>query len=167
MQKEEDLNDIVRNFEIVIFIRLLRILSLLYELKTFRIIISTISNLLGPFYALLIVQFTIFYLFAVLGIAVFGGRVAIDTPEIKNDEGVPDTYYLDNFNDMGASFVTLFALMVVNNWYINVKMYTDITGTKNVRFFFIIFYYLCVVIGLNIVIAFAIDMYSSIERLEE
>ena len=46
-------------------------------------------------------------------------------------------------------------------------MYVDTSETKNVRIFFIIFYYLSVVIGLNIVIAFAIDMFGAIERLEE
>lgn len=62
-------------FELVIFIRLTRILSLLYELKTFRIIIETIKNLLGPFYTLLLVQFTIFYVFGMTGILWLGGRV--------------------------------------------------------------------------------------------
>jgi len=164
---QESINDIVKLFEVVIFIRLLRILSLLYELKTFRIIIETIMNLLGPFYSLLLVQFTIFYAFGLLGIAMYGGKIAINSPQVAHDQSVPDTYYLDNFNDLGASFVTLFALMVVNNWYVIVQMYVDITGTKYTRLFFIAFYYLCVVIGLNIVIAFAIDMYSSIERLED
>jgi hypothetical protein len=45
-------------------------------------------------------------------------------------------------------------------------MYVDVTGSKLTRVFFITFYYLSVVIGLNIVIAFAIDMFGSIERLE-
>lgn len=45
-------------------------------------------------------------------------------------------------------------------------MYTDITGSNVYRFYFVAFYYFCVVIGLNIVVAFAIDMYNSIERLD-
>jgi len=45
----------LKSFELVIFIRLTRILSLLYEMKTFRVIIETIKNLLGPFYTLLLV----------------------------------------------------------------------------------------------------------------
>jgi len=50
---------------------------------------------------------------------------------------------------------------------VNVQMYVDITGTSYTRFFFVVFYYLCVVIGLNIVVAFAIDMFNSIERLDQ
>lgn len=45
----------LKAFELVIFIRLTRVLTLLYELKTFRVIIETIKNLLGPFYTLLLV----------------------------------------------------------------------------------------------------------------
>jgi hypothetical protein len=50
-----DFNYSLKLFELVVFIRLLRILTLLYEIQTFRIIIETIKNLLGPFYSLLLV----------------------------------------------------------------------------------------------------------------
>jgi hypothetical protein len=43
----------------------------------------------------------------------------------------------------------------------------DITSTTATRFFFVAFYYISVVIGLNIVVAFAIDMFSAISRLDE
>ena len=35
------------------------------------------------------------------------------------------------------------------------------------RFYFGLFYYFSVVIGINIVVAFTIDMYSSVERLDQ
>lgn len=50
-----DYNYSLKLFELVVFVRLLRVLSLLYEMQTFRIIIETIKNLLGPFYSLLLV----------------------------------------------------------------------------------------------------------------
>ena len=97
----------------------------------------------------------------------FGGKIKSNTPEIINDDSTPDIYIYNNFNDLASSFVTMFELMVVNNWYVNTNMYVDITGTNWTRIYFVIFYYLCVVIGLNIVIAFAIDMYNAIERLDK
>ena len=39
-------------------------------------------------------------------------------------------------------------------------------GNKYYRFYFCAFYYFSVVIGINIIVAFAIDMYSSVERLD-
>ena len=73
-----------------------------------------------------------------------------------------------NFNDLMSSIITLFVLIVVNNWYVIVAMCVDIKGGNLfVRYFFVIFYYFGVIIGLNIIIAFAIDMYAAVQRLEE
>ena len=91
-----------------------------------------------------------------------------DSPEIINDSGVPDNYYLINFNDLMSSYITLFILIVVNNWYVIVAMCVDIMGGQTIwRYFFIVFYYFGVIIGLNIIIAFAIDMYAAVLRLED
>jgi len=49
----------------------------------------------------------------------FGGKIRSDTPEIRNDDSTPDLYALNNFNDMISSYITLFELMVVNNWFIS------------------------------------------------
>ena len=73
-----------------------------------------------------------------------------------------------NFNCLMSSFVTLFALMVVNNWQFICLMFEVVTGfTWPVRLYFMLFYYLGVLIGYNVLIAFAIDIYSSVTRLEE
>ena len=73
-----------------------------------------------------------------------------------------------NFNDLMSSIITLFVLIVVNNWYVIVAMCVDIKGGNTLyRYFFVVFYYFGVIIGLNIIIAFAIDMYAAVLRLEE
>lgn len=73
-----------------------------------------------------------------------------------------------NFNDLMSSLITLFVLIVVNNWYVIVAMCVDIkNGNTMVRYFFVVFYYFGVIIGLNIIIAFAIDMYAAVKRLED
>lgn len=58
----------------------------------------------------------------------FGGYVKEDSPSISHDSSIPDYYYLINFNDLVSSFVTLFILIVVNNWYVIVAMFVDIKG---------------------------------------
>jgi len=42
-----------------------------------------------------------------------------------------------------------------------------VTGTTSTRWFFVAFYYFCVVIGIKMVVAFAIDMFGAISRLDE
>ena len=54
-------------FEMVIFVRMLKLLTLLYEIKTLRIIIETMRNLLKPLLYLCGTLLTIYYLFAQLG----------------------------------------------------------------------------------------------------
>lgn len=78
---------------------------------------------------------------------------------------MPNDYNLVNFNDMISAFVTLWALMIVNNWMVIVSMYCQVMGNNWYRLYFCIFYYFSVVIGINIIVAFAIDMYASVERL--
>lgn len=85
-----------------------------------------------------------------------------------SDASIPDNYFLCNFNDLVSSLVTLFILIVVNNWYVIVEMCVDIMdGNTLYRIYFIIWFYFGVIIGLNIIVAFAIDMYSAFERLNK
>mmetsp|Transcript_13705 Transcript_13705/g.23372 ORF Transcript_13705/g.23372 Transcript_13705/m.23372 type:complete len:337 (-) Transcript_13705:187-1197(-) len=158
---------IVKVFELIIFIRALKLMTLLYEVRNMRIIIETMRNLVMPLLNLLGVLLIIYYFFALLGMFMFGGRIRKGMPEIVNDPGIPDNYYLDNFNDLLSSLITLFTLMVVNNWMVQVQMYVAVMGSTSYRLFFGCFYYFSVIIGINIVVAFTIDMYSSVERLDQ
>ena len=146
---------------------MLKLLTLLYEIKTTRIIIETMRNLIKPLTYLFGVILFIYYTFSLIGMFLFGGLVKKNDPLILNDSGIPDDYYLLNFNDLISSFVTLFALMIVNNWMVIVYMYQVFMGTPWVKIYFGLFYYFSVVIGINIAVAFAIDMYCSVIRLDE
>ena len=164
----QNYNYTVKILEVIVFIRMLKLLTLLYEIKTMRVIFETLKNLLGPLNNLIIVMMTIFYVFAQLGMIIFGGQIRKNSTQIVHDSSIPDNYYLINFNDLMSSYVTLFILIVVNNWYVIVAMCVDIKGGNTLyRYFFVIFYYFGVIIGLNIIIAFAIDMYAAVQRLEE
>ena len=161
-------NNIVKLLEIVIFIRLWKILSLLYEIKSMRVVMETMRNLVTPLVNLGGVLFTIYYLFALIGMAIFGGKVQKNMKVIVGDTSIPDIYHLDNFNDLLTSIITLFTLMIVNNWMVTVQMFVDVMNNNSYyRWYFVAFYYFSVIIGINIVVAFAIDMYTSVERLDD
>ncbi|CDW71336.1 two-pore calcium channel [Stylonychia lemnae] len=160
--------NVIKIFEIVAIVRVLRLSIYLYEVRSFRIIIEALRTLLVPFSSLLSVQFSLFYFYALLGMLMFGGKVRTDSPQIRNNDSTPDLYSLNNFNDMISSYVTLFELMVVNNWYISTEMYVNISGGNNfVLLYFVTFYNWGVLVGLNIIVAFAIDMYGAVERLDK
>ena len=162
-----DFNTLVKFFEIIIFVRMLKLLTLLYEVQTMRILIETIKNLISPLSNFLIIIMAIFYLFGLIGQFMFGGKIRTDSPALLHNSGVPDNFSLMNFNDTGASNITLFSLIIVNNWYVIVDLCVSIKGGDiYYRYYFMIFYYFGVIIGLNILIAFSIDMSSSVERLD-
>ena len=68
-----------------------------------------------------------------------------------------------NFNDFGASMVTLFHIMVVNNWFITCNMFIDINGNDFPKLFFVSFWILTVLIIFNLVISNIIEIYDSVE----
>jgi hypothetical protein len=58
--------------------------------------------------------------------------------------------------------------MVVNNWQFISLMYEEVFNWPwAVRLYFLLFYYCGVLIGYNILVAFAIDIYSSVKRLDD
>lgn len=73
-----------------------------------------------------------------------------------------------NFNDMFCAFYTMFALMIVNNWYVVVDIYIiEKDNDTTYRLYFLIFYYFAVIIGSNIFVAFILDMYDAVITLED
>lgn len=109
----------------------------------------------------------LYYLFAIIGDRAFGGLVSEDSEQIFRDQSIPNNYVKMNFNDTLASFITLFALTVVNNWFVIVNVIVRATDNNLYKFFFILFYILSVTMILNIVVAFVIDIYSSVEELND
>jgi len=76
--------------------------------------------MLEPIQTLAGVVFLIFYEFAVIGQFLFGGVIENDSILTPYDNG-GSFFTLMNFNDVFSSLVTLFALMIVNNWYVMVN----------------------------------------------
>jgi len=168
VQFSMSLNSLIKTYELIIFIRILKLLTLVYEIRAMRLIIETMRNMVTPLLYFLGVLFIIFYVFALIGMVLFGGKITRTSQTIMNNASVPNNYYLSNFNDLASSFVTLFSLMVVNNWMVTVQMYIDtMENDNNYLIFFVAFYYFSVIVGINILVAFTLDMYSSVERLDE
>lgn len=108
-----------------------------------------------------------FYIFAIPGIYFFGGLSSRFNKEILDDASIPDNYHLLNFNDFGSAMFTLYCFMIVNNWHIFTNMFVNLSGAnKYYRWFFVLFYYISVTLALTTLVAFVIDMYSSVEKLD-
>ncbi len=112
------------------------------------------------------VMFSIYYIYAFVGMVFFGGKIDFENEAIRNNDATPDIWALNNFNDFANSYLVLFELTVVCSWMITTEMYEQVIGTKWVLLYFVSFYIIGVLVGMNILVCFAIDMYQSIKRLD-
>ena len=63
-----------------------------------------------------------------------------------------------NFNDFGMSIVTLFHIMVVNNWWVTTNMLTDIAESNWPKVFVATFWVLIVLVIANLILANVIEI---------
>jgi hypothetical protein len=122
-------------------------------IRTFVSLVPSFSNLLG-------VLVVVFYLFSMLGITLFGGLVYAENSSIFSDTEVPPNYVYNNFNDFASSSIVLFELLVVNNWWVIARVFSNATDNY-AQWFFLGFYLVAPFIVLNILISFVIEMFNS------
>ena len=132
-------------------LRALRMLRLLASVERFNAIYRHFVRLLPAFSALFGALWALFYVYAELGIVIFGGRIRTDVA------GQPNVAYaLNNFNDFGSALVTLFELLVVNNW--NVIMDEAVAVSNDwARIYFISWFVLAVMVMSNLIVAHILD----------
>lgn len=71
-------NSYEKIFTFIIFIRALKMLTLMYEIKSLRIIVETMKNLVQPISNLSLVLLVVYWIFAILGMRLFGGKIRKD-----------------------------------------------------------------------------------------
>jgi hypothetical protein len=65
----------------------------------------------GPIFLVL----STIHIFVCIGMLLWSG--AVDTDELAMNENVEPLFYLNNFNSYGKGFVTIFNVLVVNDWH--------------------------------------------------
>ena len=94
-------------------------------------------------------------MYAQVGVLFYGGRLYQgDAYELSSGADVLYTYC--NFNDFGSAFVTLFELLVVNNWQVIMEEVAVVAGPWS-RTFFISWWLLSVLVMSNLLIAFILE----------
>ena len=104
---------------------------------------------------MLVSLYTLYYLFAQIGMLAFGGKITIDKAD---DAGL---FYLMNFNDFSCSLITLFHLSVVNNWYVTANLYCYVFGNSWPRLFFVLWWCVTVLVIQNLIVAFVLEIYAT------
>uniref|UniRef100_A0A8C0R2X9 Voltage-dependent calcium channel protein TPC1 n=1 Tax=Canis lupus dingo TaxID=286419 RepID=A0A8C0R2X9_CANLU len=159
-------------FYFIVVLRPLQLLRLFKLKKRYRNVLDTMFELLPRMASLGLTLLIFYYSFAIVGMEFFCG---ILYPNCCNTSTVSDAYrwlnhtvgnrtvvdegyyYLNNFDNILNSFVTLFELTVVNNWYIIMEGVTSQTSHWS-RLYFMTFYIVTMVV-MTIIVAFILEAF--------
>eukprot|EP00913_Durusdinium_trenchii_P029651 g27792.t1 len=90
--------------------------------------------------------FLVYYIFATVGVQLFGGLIDVHNPNLDHTGFAEAQYWPLNFNDFLSALVTLFCLMVVNNWYVVADGFMAVTSNYSAIFF------VCFFVSVNLVV---------------
>jgi len=100
------------------------------------------------------------YIFAIVGMELFAGRLDILNPDVAASAYGNDGFGTLSFDSLAESYVVLFYQLVVNNWVVIVDGLSAAFQSRWPRLYFILFYIVTVVIVLNMLLAFIIESFS-------
>ncbi|RLO07596.1 hypothetical protein DYB28_000406 [Aphanomyces astaci] len=144
--------------KVLLVARCLRLFRLIINIEQYRVFCMTWFRLLPFAKNLIVIMFCAMYMFALLGMQCFGGLIspAVMTTRFNDSAYTQDDYMANNFNDMASGIVTLFELIIVNNWFVLAEGHVLVTS-KVSRWFFIVYYVVSVTLLLNLVVASILD----------
>jgi two pore calcium channel protein len=152
---------------IIIILHLCRGLRLLALVKPMLTLFKLVGMLIPVFWQYLLVMFVVYYMFAVIGQYWFGGLIYTTNPILAGTNFASAAFWPLNFNDLPSGFVTLFALMIVNNWYEIAQGYMFVTYNSWAAAYFVIFFVIINLIVLNIVLALILEFNAAMESEDE
>ena len=161
--------------DVLLILRVLRIIKIFHGIDSFKMILNTIFHILPSLFTYVGVLFVFIYIFAIVGMESFKGRIQFFGPDtynttdpdkmwcgntaLKDSTFYKDKYCANNFNDIGSAFIVLFELLVVNQWHVITEGFVLATGSKATRIFFIFYHLISVILILNIFTAFVLEAF--------
>ncbi|XP_058220119.1 two pore calcium channel protein 1 isoform X3 [Rhododendron vialii] len=150
----------------LILARMLRFFRLLMHVQRYRAFLATFLSLIPSLMPYLGTIFCVMCIYCSLGVQIFGGIVHAGNPKLDGTGLDENDYLLFNFNDYPNGMVTLFNLLVMNDWQVWMQSYTDLTGTSWTYMYFISFYLIAVLLLLSLVVAFVLEAFFAEMELE-
>jgi len=143
-----------------------RITRLMFHVSAqFNIMANTLFVIVPEATSILKVLMIAMFTFSFMGVQLFGGKINTD-PASPYSEPVSQTdygssnYYANNFNDIPSGMVTLFELIVVNNWFEIVDGFSAAIGNPYLAAtYFVLWYVFGVLIVMNIVVSFVLNAF--------
>ncbi|XP_042551488.1 two pore calcium channel protein 1-like [Dipodomys spectabilis] len=165
--------------DIVLILRILRLLRVIISIQRFRVIVTTLINIGPTMLTFGGLVFVVYYVFAIIGMEVFHDKVRFfgpnfttpdalvcGNPVLKGSAFAQDRYCRNNFNDLASSFILLMELTVVNQWHVLASGFALVTH-QAAKLYFILFHIVVVILIINIFIAFILEAFFVAYSLEK
>ena len=126
--------------------------------QIFRDVVRRSADVLPAMAGPVILVLTTVHTFVCLGIALWGG--AIDPEEFATFNDLTPLYYLNNFNSYTEGLVTIFNVLVVNDWHAiaQVFLYSSRNSSPYIVYPYFVTALCCAVfICLNVITAFFVE----------
>lgn len=149
---------------LILLLHIARGLRLLRYFKALEQVGLIIARVVPAFWIMIELLLLVFYIFVVIGQWSFGGLIYASNPALAGTQFAEYAFWSLNFNDVISGFVTLFVLMVVNNWYILADGYMKAAGPSwsyLAASYFVVFFVVCNLVVLNILVALILDVSNS------
>uniref|UniRef100_A0A670ICV7 Two pore channel protein 2 n=1 Tax=Podarcis muralis TaxID=64176 RepID=A0A670ICV7_PODMU len=154
--------DMVRLANMLIVFRFLRIIP---NIKFMSLVASTLLDLVKNIRSFAGILVVVFYAFAIVGMELFRGAIT-PTGSISGVNATNATlqcgtfeqlqYWPNNFDDFAASLVTLWDVMVVNNWQVFLDAYSRYSSPWS-KLYFVSWWLISSVIWVNLFIALLLE----------
>jgi len=155
-----------RYFNIVRSFRLLRLVG---RMKAFALLSSCIVSMFTAAGDVLLFVFGFYYLYACVGVSLFGGMLSPADPRLADTDYITSGYELLNFNDFTTAMLTLFNMMICA--YIreipDALAIVASSGSYPVWLppvFFYSWYLVAGILCFNIFVSFAIDVFLTLQE---
>ncbi|XP_068004497.1 two pore channel protein 2 isoform X2 [Melanerpes formicivorus] len=156
--------DMVRLVNMLIVFRFLRIIP---NMKFMALVVTTLLDLVKNLRAFAGILVVVFYAFAITGIMLFKGAVVPlgNTSAINTtyDNGTLQCgtyeqleYWPNNFDDFAAAVVTLWDVMVVNNWQVFLEAFSRYSSPW-AKIYFVAWWLISSVIWVNLFVALLLE----------
>ncbi|XP_008104250.1 two pore channel protein 2 isoform X1 [Anolis carolinensis] len=156
--------DMVRLANMLIVFRFLRIIP---NIKFMSLVASTLLDLVKNIRSFAGILVVAFYTFAIIGMELFGGTIVpmgnisganITTGNATLQCGTYEQleYWPNNFDDFAAALVTLWDVMVVNNWQVFLEAYSRYSSPWS-KLYFVTWWLFSSVIWVNLFIALLLE----------
>jgi two pore calcium channel protein len=149
---------------LVLLLHIARCLRLFRHVQQLRFVVHLTVRLWPTYYRMGMLLILLFYIFDTIGVQVFGGLIYKGNPALNGSGFASADYWPFNFNDFNSGMVTMFLLMVVNNWFVFTAAFMAVTGTRLAAVFSVSFFIITNLIVLNVLMSLILDLSSSVRE---